>query len=177
MSKKTGRMALGGAFTALALCFLLMTLSPLATVALAAAAGLCGLPLVMELGKKAGFIHYVAVSLIALWLIPALQGKVMYTAFFGYYTVVKALVESKVRSRVLEWVIKLAVFLLALGISGGTLYYLLQPALPEWVALWMVPVAVIAACLVFVVYDRALTGLVGMYIQKVRPKLRHLFHV
>lgn len=175
--KQTGRLAMGGVLTALALCLLLITVTPWATVALAAMAGLCGIPLVMEIGKKAGLMHYVAVALLALWLIPTLQGKVMYVAFFGHYTVVKAWIESHLRSPLAEWVVKVAVFLVALGAAGGTLYALLQPALPEWVSLWMAPVAVVAACAVFVTYDRALTGLIGMYLIKVRPRLRHLFHV
>lgn len=173
--KQTGRLALGGVLTALALCFLLLTLSPLATVALAALAGVCGVPVVAELGKKAGLLHYAAVALLALLLIPAVQGKVMYIAFFGYYTVLKAWVESHIRSRAAEWTVKLLVFLLALGGAGWVLYALLRPVFPAWFSLWMLPVAAVALCGVFVVYDRALTGLVGMYLERVRPRLRRLF--
>ncbi len=177
MRKQTGRLAFGGVMTALALVFLLLTATPVATVALAALAGVCGIPVVVELGKKAGLIHYAAVALIALWLIPTLQGKVMYIAFFGYYTVLKAWVESHIRSRITEWAVKLTVFLLALGGAGGVLYYLLQPVFPEWVTFWMAPIAVVALCAVFVVYDRALTGLIGLYLERVHPRLHRLFKV
>ena len=173
--KQSARIAFGGIMTALALTFLLFTISPLATVALAALAGVCGLPVVVELGKKAGLVHYVATALIALLLIPAPEGKVMYTAFFGYYTILKAWIEPKNLPATLEWGVKLGVFLVGLGVGGGTLYFLLEPAFPDWFALWMIPAGVVALCVVFVVYDIGLTRLVGVYFTKLRPHLQKVF--
>ena len=92
-TKRTGRLALAGIFTALAVVFLLLTISPLATVGLAALAGVCGIPIVVEWGRRAGLIHFGAVALLALFLVPAIEGKGMYIAFFGWYTVFKAWVE------------------------------------------------------------------------------------
>ena len=174
--KNSGRLALAGVLTALALVLLLLTaVIPTTTVALAAAAGLCGIPVVVELGRRAGLLHYMAVSLLALLLIPAVEGKTMYIAFFGYYTVLKAWLEQKNLLRPTEWIVKLVVFIAALGAGGAAIWFISRPALPGWFALWMLPVAAVGLCALFVVYDWCLTGLVSLYNARLRPQLQRLF--
>ena len=173
--KNSGRIALTGVLTALALVFLLLTAAPVTTVGLAALAGICGIPVVVELGRKAGFVHYGAVSLLALLIVPAIEGKAMYIAFFGYYTILKAWLEMKNLSRPAEWSIKIAVFLVALCAGGGAMWLMVRPALPEWFSLWMLPVAVAMLTAVFAVYDWCLSGLAGLYAGRVQPQLRRLF--
>lgn len=175
-AKHTGRIAFVGILTALALVFLLLTAAPVTTVGLAALAGLCGIPVVVELGKKAGLLHYAAVGILSLLLVPAMEGKAMYIAFFGYYTVLKAWLEGKRLSRPLEWTIKLAVFLVVLVGAGVVLWTVVKPPLPDWFAPgWMLPVAALLLCGVFIVYDWCLTGLVGMYMTRLHPALRRVF--
>lgn len=173
--KKTGRLALGGVFTGLALLFLALTAIPVTTVGLAALAALCGIPLTVELGRRAGLLHYGAVSLLALLLIPAWEGKLLYVAFFGYYTVLKAWLEQKNLPRTAEYLIKAAVFLAALGGGGAAGWYLLTPALPEWFHWWMLPVAAVPLTGVFLIYDRCLSGLVGLYLTRLSPSIKRLF--
>ena len=174
-TKQTGRMALAGVLTALALVFLLLTVSPLATAGLAAVAALCGIPVVVELGRKAGLLHFAAVAVLAALIVPTIEGKGMYIAFFGWYTVFKAFIESKNLSRPVEWVVKIAVFLTATIAYGSLWLFILQMPLPEWFSLWMAPTVIAALCAVFAVYDVGLTGVIGMYCSRIRPKLRGLF--
>ena len=173
--KQSGRLALTGVTAALSLVFLPLTASPLATAALAAAAGVCGIPVVMEAGKRAGLIQFVATALLALWLVPTPQGKGMYIAFFGYYTVLKAWLVEKALPPIAEWGIKCAVFLAALAGGGWVLYRLLAPPIPDWFSGWMLPAGAALLCGVLAVYDRCLTGLVGLYATRLRPRLRGLF--
>ena len=52
-----------------------------------------------------------------------------------------------------------------------------KPPLPDWFAPgWMLPVGALLLCGVFAVYDWCLSGLVSLYIARLRPRLRHLFH-
>ena len=168
-------LALAGIFSALALALLLFTVSPVATVGTAALAAVCGIPVVVESGRRAALIHFVAVALLAWLLIPAAEGTLLYTAFFGWYTVLKAWLEQKHLSRPAEWGIKIALFLLAVGGGGTAGYFLLTPTLPDWAVWWMLPIAAVVLVAILVIYDYALTGLVGTYITRLRPILQRVF--
>lgn len=174
-AKNTGRLALSAVLTALAVVVLLLTATPIATIGLAALAGVCGIPVVVEWGRKAGLVHYAAVAVLALLLIPSLQGKGMYIAFFGWYTVFKAWIESKTLPRVGEWAAKIGVFLAATAAYGGVWVFLLKMPLPEGFVLWMLPVAAVVGCAVFVVYDIGFSRLVAVYCGKMGAKIRHVF--
>ena len=173
--QRFGALALAGVFSALAVIFLLITTTNLATVGTVALAAVCAIPVVTVLGQRGGLIHFAAVALLAWLLVPPLEGKVLYTAFFGWYTVFKAWLEQKNLPRTAEWSIKIAVFLIALCGGGAAWYYLLTPLLPTWAAWWMLPIGGAMATALFVVYDRCLTGLVGVYIARLQPTLRRLF--
>ena len=168
-------LALAGVFSALALVFLWLTVTPVATVGTAALAAVCGIPVVVEAGRRAALIHFVTVAALAWLLIPAAEGKLLYTAFFGWYTVFKAWLEQKQWSRSTEWSIKISLFLLAIGGCGTAGYFLLTPTLPGWAAWWMLPIAAVLLVAILVVYDYALTGLVGTYMLRLRPILRRIF--
>ena len=174
-AKNTGRLALSAVLTALAVVVLLLTTTPIATIGLAALAGVCGIPIVVEWGRKAGLLHFAAVAVLALLLIPSLQGKGMYIAFFGWYTVFKAWIESKSLPRIGEWAAKIGAFLVAVAAYGAVWVFLLNMPLPDGFVLWMVPVAAVAACAVFVVYDLGFSRLVAAYCGKMGVKIRQIF--
>ena len=168
-------LAVAGVFSALALVLLLLTATPVATVGTAALAAVCGIPVVAESGRRMGLLHFIVVAVLAWVLIPAAEGKVLYTAFFGWYTVFKAWLEQKQLPRPAEWGVKTLLFWIALCGGGAAWYFLLTPALPEWAAWWMLPVSAAALTVVYFVYDRCLSGLVGIYVLRLQPILRRLF--
>lgn len=175
MKKQTGRLALASVLTALAVVILLLTVSPLATIGLAALAGVCGIPIVVEWGRKAALIHFAAVALLALLLVPAIEGKGMYIAFFGWYTVFKAWVESKNLPRLGEWAIKCGAFGAAVAAYGAVWVFLLNMPLPDGLATWMIPVAIVVLWGVFAVYDVGFSRLVSVYCGGFGRKIRQLF--
>lgn len=173
--RRTGALALGGILSALAIVFLLLTTGPVATIGLAALAGVCGIPLVIEVGRKAGLLHFVVVAVLAVLLVPTPEGKMMYVGFFGWYTVFKAWIESKHLPRIGEWAAKCGVFAAALVAYGAVWVFLLHMALPDWWALWMLPVAAVALSGLFVVYDVGLSRLIGAYCGGISQKIRQIF--
>ncbi len=179
MQNKSGKLALGGVLTALALVFLLLSAVPVTEISLAVLAGMAGVPVVIEAGRRAGLLHYAAVSLLALLLVPSLEGKGLYIAFFGYYSVLKAALEGSRLPRPVEWGIKLAVFdgsMVAAYYVMLTFFHLDSSAFTiggvplPWVFL-------LAGNLVFLLYDWCLTRLIGMYMQKWHRQVRRLFHL
>lgn len=176
-AKRTGRLALAGVLTALALVFLLLTISPMATVGLAALAAVCGIPVVIELGRKAGLLHFAAVAVLALLLVPTIEGKGMYIAFFGWYTVFKAFIESKNLPRIGEWGIKLAAFIAAILAYGAVWVFLLDMPIHEPFTLRIFPVAAVVLSAIFVVYDIGLTGVIATYHSRIRPKIGGIFRL
>lgn len=176
-ANNTGRITLTGVFSALALALLLSTyLFSTASFALAAVAALCGIPVVIELGRKAGLLHYAAVAILAALLAPAAEGTGVYIAFFGWYTVFKSFIEGKRLARPAEWAIKIAVFAVAVAAYSAVWIFLLDMPIPPEFALWMIPVAAILLCGIFVVYDIGLTRVIATYFHRIRPKIRGIFH-
>ncbi len=172
-----GALALAGIFSALAIVCLLLTVTPIATIGTVALAAICGIPVVVECGRRAGWLHFIAVAALAWLIVPAMEGKLLYTAFFGWYTIAKAWLEQKNFSRATEWSIKFALFWITMGIGGGSAYFLFPAAVLNGIGWWVILVGIVVSNLLFVVYDRCLTGLVGMYVTRLQPTLRRLFRM
>ncbi len=176
-SGKSGRMAFCGVMTALAVLFLLLSAIPITEISLAALAGIVAVPVVIEAGRRAGLFHYIAVALLALLLTPSMEAKALYIAFFGYYSVGKAALESRCLPRPLEWGIKLAVFN---GAMITCYWVLLRFAQLETDAFTIGGVSLPWLFLllgngVFLLYDWCLTRLIGLYMTRFHARVRHLF--
>ena len=175
---KTGRLALAGILTALAMALLMLTVTPIATVGTVALAALCGIPVVVESGRKAGIVHFLAVAILAWLIVPVTDGKLLYTLFFGWYTIAKACLEQKNLPRTIEWGAKFLLLWATFGIGGGiTFFFLLDEVSLGDLSWWVIPVGVVASNLLFVVYDRCITGLVGTYMTRLHPTVSRLFHL
>ena len=85
---------MGGLLAALSLVCMLLTIFPFADYALPALAGVLLIPIVLESGVKWGFMVYAVVGILNAILTPSLEAKVLFIAFFGYYPVLKALIEA-----------------------------------------------------------------------------------
>ena len=170
----SGRLALTGVMTALAVAFLCLTATPIATVGTAALAGLCGIPVVIETGQRGGLLHFIAVTVLAWLLVPSAEGNGLYTVFIGWYTVFKAWLEQRNLSRPAEWGIKCGALATALAIYVAVWVFLLKMPSPTGDGTTILIVAVIL-CVLFVVYDRCMTGLVTLYHRRLRPSMRRWF--
>ncbi len=175
--KRTARVAWSGLMGALMLVCLLLTVFPFATYALPPLASVFLMPVVIECGKRWGMAVYAAVAALALLLVPDLEARLLFVFFFGYYPVIKALLESWHR-RVWEWVCKLAVFnaavvaayavLSAMGFSFSefTLPFVSLPLLA------VLGLFLLAGNVIFVLYDICLTRLLPLYFVRFQPLLR-----
>ncbi|MBR5540036.1 MAG: hypothetical protein IKU56_01490 [Clostridia bacterium] len=178
--KRTSHIALGGIFSAASVMVLLLTIFPFATYALPPLAGAFLIPLVIECGKKWALCAYAAVSLVALLIVPDIEAKVLFIAFFGYYPIVKATLEL-IGSRVLEWLTKLLIFNVA-AVGGYTVLIWIGFSLDafriEGIALPLygfVLLFLLAGNGIFVIYDIGLTRFLPLYFSRFQPMIRRLF--
>ena len=126
---------------------------------------------VIEYGKGAPWAVYGVTSVLSLILLPVKTPAAFYAIFFGFYPILKEKIER--RPRLLQWVIKEAIFNVALVIMGFAVYFLsttgdnllLENPL-------IIAATVVMAELAFVLYDIALTRLISFYIIKLRNRLK-----
>ena len=112
---------------------------------------------------------YGATALLSLLLLPSKAAAILYTAFFGYYPVVKMSAE-RLGKKALRWIAKLAVFNAALLV----LYALAGAVLPKtaWdrqMPLWIMWFAANAA---FVMYDFVIGQMILYYIRNIAGRLK-----
>ncbi len=178
--KQTKAVAFGGVISALSIVVMLLTgLFPTAEYALPAIAGVLLVAVVIEYGCKQAMICYIAVAVISLLLVPNKEPAVLFTAFFGYYPILKSRLEQ-LRFRWVEWLLKMVL------LNGGVIFsYLalitlfgMKQVLSEISAFggWGVAAFLLAANLVFVVFDLALGRVIALYITRIRPRFSDKFH-
>ena len=146
----------------------LASVFPTGRLGFVAVSSLFGIAAVIESGMIAGVMVYIVSSLLALLLVPNKLIALIYVMFFGYYPVLKSLAE-RVKSRVLEWAIKLAVFNGALTLMMLTIKGILIPQAAE-----SIPMAVIyiGVNIVFAVFDFGVTKLIAFYLNRISKNIR-----
>lgn len=149
MSKKIGFAGL-----AAALGILLLSLSAMLPTGKMAFFFLSALPVMLTVtvsGIRYAFLCYAATALIGWFFFPSYPTVLAYALFFGYYPLLKLLIE-RLRSLPMEWVIKAVLFLLC----GAAAYFIYPGMLIYMYA--AIPVALAAA-------DLLLTWVIG-YLQE-----------
>ena len=174
--RQSAKVALDGILCALSLVCMLLTILPISEMGLPALAGAVLIPIILEIGVKWGWMSYACVALLSLLITPSMEAKVLFIAFFGYYPVLKALIE-RLRKIWLEWIIKLAVFnLTMIGAYWIMLTFLGLPADSFEIFGLDLPFVILAiGNVAFVLYDIALTGVITTYLRVLQPKLARLF--
>lgn len=174
--KNSMKVALCGILTALsAVVMFLSGVIPAATVALPALAGCLLIPVVAELGMAWGFGSYAACGLLSLLLVPDREAVLLYLLFFGYYPVLFALL-GKIPNRALRYGVKLVLFNCAVFADTALTVFVLGipweniPFLGNATPV----VLLLMANLVFVLYDRALGGLIFQYFSRLHGSVRRL---
>ena len=164
------RIALCAILAALGVGILVLaSLYPPVAPALAAAAGLLGAIAVIHCGIGWSLGVYAVCGGLALLLCPTKSVVVFYLLYFGWYPVVKSLLE-RIRSRALCWILKLAVAAVGIGAAYYVYYRLFatNTALP-----WYMYVGAFVLCLAcFVGYDLAFSLLISYYNRKIAPNIK-----
>jgi hypothetical protein len=173
--KQTGKIALGGVLGGLSLTFLVLTIFPLGTYALPAIAGAMFIPFVIEFSPRSGFMVYAAVAIVSLFITPDIEAKILFIGFFGYYPILKSLLESLTK-RWIEWIIKLAVFNISVILSYLLLVQVFNLDIEiSFSGVNIVYVVLAVGNAVFLLYDKALTNVISLYIRVLHPRIVKTF--
>ena len=149
---KTWQVALGGVLAAGSLAVLwLACVVPSGQLGVTAVAGLFPVGAVLAAGRGAGLLCWAAASILGLLLLPD-KGRL-----------------EQLKSRTAEWAGKLVYFNAALTLLWFAFRELFLPALPEWMSAqaW---VLYLAGNVIFILYDIALSRLIGGLNARLRPK-------
>ncbi len=180
---QSGKTAMGGMITALSVVILIPTALEVFVYALPAFAGMLIMFSVIELDKKWAFGIYTAVSVLSLMLVPNKEAAVLYAAFFGYYPILKAILESKL-PKIPEYILKFAVFNIAIIGAYAVLIKVLGMPFDElmgiegetgFIVQYMFPIMLVLGNITFAVFDIALTRVVTAYLRVWQKKFRKLF--
>lgn len=175
--KQSSKCALGGIVSALSLVLMIsVAVIPFLTYALPAAAGMLIVFMVIETDKKWAFGVYAAVAILGVLLVPDKEVAVMYLAFFGYYPILKAVMESKLRPT-LCWALKIGSFLLTMVVSYFLMIKLMGVTIDEIdeFGVMAIPMLLGLGTFAFVLYDIALSKLVTLYMLKWRKYFKRYF--
>ncbi len=174
--KKSKKVALCGVLAALSAVLLFFTgIIPVATLALPAVAGCLLIPVVAEIGTAWGFGLYAVCAALAFFVSPDREAALFYLLFFGHYPVLIGVI-GRIKNRAARYGVKLLVFnaaviaetllsIFVLGIPWETISFLGR-ATPV--------VLLVLANVVFLMYDRAMDGLILLYFKKFHDRVRRL---
>lgn len=168
---------MGGITAALSLVMMIsVAIVPFMTYALPAIAGALTVFMVVEVDKKWAFGVYAAVAILGMFLVPEKEVAVMYLALFGYYPIVKALIESKIPA-VVGWLLKIILFEITMVVSYILMIKFMGVTIDEMDTLGKlaIPILLGAGTLAFIIYDFALTRLVSIYTRNWRKHFRRYF--
>ena len=157
---------------ALGAVIMLLAYFPYFTYAVPAISGVLTLVVLIEIkGKWPLFTYIVTAVLVFLFAEP--EAKFMYILFFGYYPLLKAVIE-RIRSRVVQYLLKFAVFNSAIFIIYGILSSIIGVDISEFGRYGIIGIAcmLLLANVTFYLYDVVLVRVANIYMQMVLPKLK-----
>ncbi len=171
MRKLSFRIAFGGISSAL--CIIIMLLAaiiPFATYVCPMIAGFIIYIVSIECGQNTGVASFVSVAALLLILSPEKESAMLFAAVLGYYPMLSEYTD-RLKSKILRWVIRFAVFNVTLVISYIILMKVFIAFESEEFTKWTAVIMLMAGNILLVLYDKAVRIWSAYYQKKLRKKL------
>ena len=125
-----------------------------------------------QLGVKYGLTSYLAVGILGLLIVPNYEATMMFLFLLGYYPIIREYLQ-KIKIRIFQWIVKLAVFAIpSVGAYMILIHLFGMEYLMEDVAEFGVWGLLALGTFAFVLYDIFL-GIVNPYYDKfIKPKIQ-----
>lgn len=173
--KNSTKITLSAMMAALATVFMLLSYFPYLTYAIPAVAGLFIMVIVIEIDFKWAFLSYLtSAALVFLFAEP--ESKLMYICLFGYYPIIKGLVE-KINKPVFEWTLKLICFFVAVVLAYfvfASLFGINLDDLGDF-GKYSVLILLLFGTVAFVFYDIAVSKMSFVYFNRLHGRIRRIF--
>jgi len=170
MNKKTRRLTLSALFAALTVISLyIASVWPTGLFGLVAFASLFAAATVVEAGILPGLYVYIVSSILGVLLLPNKAAPLLYIFFFGYYPIVKSLIEH-INATILQWALKLLVFNASLTVIWfffKGLIFSFGDNPPDLILLYT------GGSAVFALFDYGYTKVIWLYINRVSKYTRN----
>jgi hypothetical protein len=170
MNPESYTLSLAGMMTALSLLFLyLAAILPTARLSMYAVASLFSITLCIEQRTIYALIMFIAVSGLALLIVPNITIALPYIMFFGHYGIAKFHIE-KLKDKIFAFVLKLAYFNAFLILMYFVTRAVLLDSVPDFLKdnFW---IFLAVAQGVFIVYDFLYSKLASLYFNRFRKFL------
>lgn len=171
--KTSLKVSIGGAVAALGLVLMFMTaLVPFGTFAFPCFAGMLLVMIVIEIGYPFALSVFAATALLSFLLVSEKEAPLLYAIFFGFYPVLKSLIE-RIGSRIVQYIVKFVLFnacmigafyIAILVLSIPTESFVIFGVYLPWVFL-------AASNVMFILYDICITRIVTVYMLKWHHKI------
>ena len=175
MMKQSNKVTIAAMLSALAAALMLTSYFPYLTYAIPAVSGLFIMAAVIILNSKWAFGAYLT-SAFLVFLSSEPESKLLYIAFFGYYPIVKAMVE-KTGKGIIEWPVKLIIFNCAMAAVYFGFSKIIGISADDFGELGEAGIWLLAllADVVFVLYDIAISNMAVVYLKSIHPKIKKFF--
>ena len=176
MKDKTAfKVALGGICSAVCLLAMFCTsFLPMLDYTIPTFAGFMMVVMEGEVDKKWAAATYIATSLLCIFVTPNYEATLLFILFMGYYPILKFSLDKK-KNKVLVWIIKLLVFNAAAIVFFMIFQYILTDGKMlegmEMFGKYAALVMLVAANIIFLIYDFALTQLTAIYVYWLRKRI------
>lgn len=131
----------------------------------AAIASFCIILAVIEMGYKSATVIYAVSSLLAILILPSKMPAIYFLVFLGYYPIVKSLSEKL--SLVISYIIKVFSYFAAYAVLSVIVIKFFPAAEIKKYLL----IGSLVGAAVFIIYDIALTRIIGAYCSSLRNRL------
>ena len=174
INSSTFKVALCGIIAALSLALMMLTgVIPVGTYAFPCFAGIFICSIVVEYGFKWALGVYAVVAVLSFFLSGDKEAVIYFIALFGYYPVLKSVIEGKLKNKIVQYIIKLFVFNAAAVIAffAGTFLLSISPDEYTLFGVYIPWVFLIFGNFFFLLYDFAISVFVTQYVRNLRGKL------
>ncbi|WP_457942002.1 hypothetical protein [Caproiciproducens sp. LBM24188] len=167
--RKSIAVAFCGIITAFCVMLLFLTgLIPIGTYALPAVAGVLLIVIVVELGTRWAWPVYFASSILAVFIAADKEAAMLYVLFFGYYPILKAVLEMKHMKLSVTYFLKFTVFNASMVLGYFLSIYILGVPADSFTVfgVYLPVVYLLLGNITYFFYDLAITSLVVSYVQR-----------